>query len=127
MAVTTNIFKGSCVFYFQFAKFYLFSFFLRYLPSSIFLPCNKTLFIPIGFMKDAKWMKLDNRTNVIVTLCANTGFSQALAAGEMQFHNIGPRSFRFWLAAVSRLCTIVGNIVPPWLEQRRFQCRLAVV
>ena len=54
-------------------------------------------------MKDARWMKLDNRTNVIVTLCANTGYLQALAAGEMQFHNIGPRSFRCWLAAVSRL------------------------
>ena len=78
-------------------------------------------------MKDARWMKLDNRTNVIVTLCANTGFSQVLAAGEIQFHNIGPRSFRCWLAAVSWLWVIVGNIIPPWLARHRFQCRLAAV
>ena len=120
-------FQRKLCFFFQFAKFYVFSFFLRYLPSSVFLPCNKTLFIPIGIMKDARWMKLDNRTNVIVTLCANTGFSQALAAGEMQFHNIGPRSFRCWLAAVSQLWAIVGNIIPPWFVRRRFQCRLAAV
>ena len=54
-------------------------------------------------MKDARWIELDNCTNVIVTLCANTEFSQALAAGEMQFHNIGPRSLRCCLAAVPRL------------------------
>ena len=33
-------------------------------------------------------MKLDNRTNAIVTICANTGFLQALPASGMQFYNI---------------------------------------
>ena len=78
-------------------------------------------------MKDARWMKSDNRTNVIVTICAQSGFSQALPASEMQFHNIEPRNFRCWLAAVSQLWAIVGNIIPPRLERRRFQCRLAAV
>ena len=91
------------------------------------MPCNKTLFIPIGIVKDARWMKLDNRTNVIVTICANTEFLQALPASGMQFRNIGPRSFRCWLAAVLRLWAIVGNIIPPRLARRRFQCRLAEV
>ena len=37
-------------------------------------------------------------------------------------HHIGPRSFRCWLAAVSRLWAIVGNIIPPLLARRRIRC-----
>ena len=92
--------------------------------------------------------EVDNRTNVIVTICVNTGFSQALSASGMQFHNIGPSSFRCWLAAVSRLwpslATLfrhgwrdagsnvgelqfddfanIGNNISPLLARRRIRC-----
>ena len=40
------------------------------------------------YLYDARWMKLDNRTNAIVTICASTGFLQALPASGMKVHNI---------------------------------------